>query len=119
MDDAGYVWVTDRFADLVVSGGVNIYPAEAEAVLAAHPGVAEVVCIGGAAPGSRRTTVGVGGAGGAGGCGGPASHIAGANLTLYKCPRELTFVEAPGADAGGEDRQADHPRALLGRRLTP
>jgi long-chain acyl-CoA synthetase len=40
------VWVTDRFADLVVSGGVNIYPAEAEAVLAAHPAVAEVACIG-------------------------------------------------------------------------
>jgi len=46
MDADGYVWITDRFSDLVVSGGVNIYPAEAEAVLAAHPGVGEVVCIG-------------------------------------------------------------------------
>ncbi|HUR74801.1 MAG TPA: AMP-binding protein, partial [Sporichthya sp.] len=46
MDEAGYVWVTDRASDLVVSGGVNIYPAEAEKVLAAHPAVADVACIG-------------------------------------------------------------------------
>ncbi|MDF2234091.1 AMP-binding protein [Albimonas sp. CAU 1670] len=45
MDDDGYVFITDRFSDMVVSGGVNIYPAEAENVLIDHPGVADVACV--------------------------------------------------------------------------
>lgn len=46
VDEDGYVYITDRFSDMVVSGGVNLYPAEAEAVLAGHPDVADVACIG-------------------------------------------------------------------------
>jgi acyl-CoA synthetase (AMP-forming)/AMP-acid ligase II len=40
------VYITDRFSDMIVAGGVNIYPAEAEAVIAAHPKVADVAVIG-------------------------------------------------------------------------
>ncbi len=46
MDADGYVFITDRFSDMVVSGGANIYPAEAEQVLIEHPAVADVACIG-------------------------------------------------------------------------
>lgn len=46
IDDDGYVYITDRFSDMVVSGGANIYPAEAEQLLADHPMVADVACIG-------------------------------------------------------------------------
>jgi long-chain acyl-CoA synthetase len=46
IDDDGFVYITDRFSDLVVSGGVNIYPAESEQVLITHPKVADVACIG-------------------------------------------------------------------------
>lgn len=46
VDADGYVYITDRFSDMVVSGGVNIYPAEAEQVLQQHPGIADVACIG-------------------------------------------------------------------------
>ena len=46
MNDEGYVFITDRFSDMVVSGGVNIYPAEAEQVLIDHPAVLDVACIG-------------------------------------------------------------------------
>ncbi|MCY3636232.1 MAG: AMP-binding protein [bacterium] len=45
-DDEGFLFLTDRFSDMVVSGGVNIYPAETEQVLVEHPGVADVACIG-------------------------------------------------------------------------
>lgn len=45
-DGEGYVYITDRVADMVVSGGVNLYPAESEKVLASHPAVAEVAVIG-------------------------------------------------------------------------
>ena len=37
VDDDGFVYITDRFSDMVVSGGVNMYPAEAEQVLALPP----------------------------------------------------------------------------------
>ena len=46
MDEDGYVYITDRFSDMIVSGGVNIYPAEAEQVLIEHPAVLDVACIG-------------------------------------------------------------------------
>jgi len=47
MDDSGYVYVTDRAKDMIISGGMNIYPAEVEAALAQVPGIAEVAVIGG------------------------------------------------------------------------
>jgi acyl-CoA synthetase (AMP-forming)/AMP-acid ligase II len=46
VDDAGYVFITDRASDMIVSGGVNIYPAEIEHVLIGHPGIADVAVIG-------------------------------------------------------------------------
>jgi long-chain acyl-CoA synthetase len=46
MDEDGYVYITDRFSDMIVSGGANIYPAEAEQVLIHHPGVLDIACIG-------------------------------------------------------------------------
>jgi long-chain acyl-CoA synthetase len=46
VDDDGFVYITDRFSDMIVSGGVNIYPAEAEQVISTHPKVEDVACIG-------------------------------------------------------------------------
>jgi len=46
VDDDGYVYITDRVTDMVISGGVNIYPAEAEKVLSSHPAVQDVAVIG-------------------------------------------------------------------------
>jgi long-chain acyl-CoA synthetase len=46
VDDDGFVFITDRFSDMVVSGGVNVYPAEAEQALSGHPDVVDAVCVG-------------------------------------------------------------------------
>jgi fatty-acyl-CoA synthase len=45
-DGEGYIWVVDRKKDMIISGGENIYCAEVENVLAAHPAIAEVAVIG-------------------------------------------------------------------------
>src|SRR2546422_7376416 len=45
-DDEGYYYICDRRIDMIISGGVNIYPAEVEAVLHAHPGVMDAAVIG-------------------------------------------------------------------------
>ena len=45
-DAEGFYYICDRKIDMIISGGVNIYPAEIEAVLSAHPTVADVAVIG-------------------------------------------------------------------------
>jgi fatty-acyl-CoA synthase len=46
LDEAGYLYLTDRKAFMIISGGVNIYPQQIEDVLALHPKVADVAVIG-------------------------------------------------------------------------
>jgi acyl-CoA synthetase (AMP-forming)/AMP-acid ligase II len=46
MDGEGYIFLTDRIKDMIVSGGENIYPIEVENVLADHPDLADVGVIG-------------------------------------------------------------------------
>ncbi len=46
LDDEGYIFLFDRFKDMIISGGENIYPAEIENVLNGHPAVREVAVIG-------------------------------------------------------------------------
>lgn len=46
LDDDGYLFLSDRKIDMIVSGGANIYPAEIESVLIGHPAVADVAAFG-------------------------------------------------------------------------
>ncbi|MBI4514623.1 MAG: AMP-binding protein [Deltaproteobacteria bacterium] len=46
VDAAGYVYLTDRQSNLIIAGGVNIYPAEIEQVLQQHPAVADAAVFG-------------------------------------------------------------------------
>lgn len=46
VDEDGYVYIVDRIKDLIISGGENVYPAEVEDLLLAHPGIAECAVIG-------------------------------------------------------------------------
>jgi acyl-coenzyme A synthetase/AMP-(fatty) acid ligase len=46
VDDEGYVFLTGRTSEMIISGGVNILPAEVDAVLVMHPDVADVATVG-------------------------------------------------------------------------
>ena len=46
LDDEGYLFICDRKKDMIISGGVNIYPAEIEAVIHEHPAILDVAVFG-------------------------------------------------------------------------
>ncbi|WP_033291738.1 AMP-binding protein [Amycolatopsis jejuensis] len=46
LDGDGYLFIADRRVDLIITGGINVYPSEVEAVLSEHPSVADVVVVG-------------------------------------------------------------------------
>ncbi|MFI8950043.1 long-chain fatty acid--CoA ligase [Streptomyces sp. NPDC053750] len=46
VDEDGYVYIADRLKDMIISGGENVYPAEIEDLLLAHPGITECAVIG-------------------------------------------------------------------------
>jgi long-chain acyl-CoA synthetase len=46
LDEDGYLYIHDRVKDMIISGGENVYPAEVENRLMAHPGIADVAVIG-------------------------------------------------------------------------
>ena len=105
LDDDGYLFLTDRDGDLILSGGVNIYPREAENVLLEHPAVADVAVVGLTDPdlGQRAVAVAVPADGVEPG---PAlaedllAHCR-AHLARFKCPREVRFSAGlPRSEAG-------------------
>ena len=105
LDEDGYLFICDRAKDMIISGGVNIYPAEVEAALIGHPQVADVAVIG--IPDSEwgeqvkavvQLAPGVT----------PSPSLAEeliaysrARIAGYKCPRSVDFwSELPRNDAG-------------------
>jgi fatty-acyl-CoA synthase len=46
LDSAGYLYITDRAKDMIVSGGMNVFPAEVEAAMSGVPGLAEIAVFG-------------------------------------------------------------------------
>jgi long-chain acyl-CoA synthetase len=102
-DADGYVYIHDRYKDMIVSGGENIYPTEIENVLCNHPGVAEVAVIGVPHPRWGET---------------PKAFVVAASnsqaseaeliayarscLAHYKCPTSIAFVAALPRNASGK-----------------
>ena len=107
-DAAGRLFVDGRDDDMIVSGGENVFPAEVEDLLAAHPSVAEAAVVGVAddafgqvlaafivkRPGAKLTKKDVG------------DHVK-AHLARYKVPRHVTFLKALPRTETGKVRKRD------------
>jgi len=103
MDKDGYLFIYDRVKDMIVSGGENIYPAEIESALFAHPAIADVAVIGvpddqwGEAvkaivvkkPGASLTP-------------GELIQFARKRIAGYKVPRSVDFVETLPRNPSGK-----------------
>ena len=103
VDEDGFLFLTDRSANLIISGGVNIYPAEVDAVLLGHPAVADVATIGvpddewgesvlavvERQPGTDVTAE-------------ELLAFCRGRLAAFKCPRAVDFVEQLPRDENGK-----------------
>jgi fatty-acyl-CoA synthase len=106
LDEDGYLYLTDRKAHMIISGGVNIYPQEAENVLAAHPAVADVAVIGvpDAEMGEavRAVVQLVDGATASTELEAELLAYCRRSLATYKCPRTIDFVDELPRDDNGK-----------------
>jgi long-chain acyl-CoA synthetase len=105
LDEEGYLFLTDRSANLIITGGVNVYPAEVDAALLEHPAVADAATIGIPSPewGEEVKAV-VELKAGVAPAPGLADELIGhcrERLAHFKCPRTVDFVDAlPRQDNG-------------------
>jgi acyl-CoA synthetase (AMP-forming)/AMP-acid ligase II len=102
-DDEGYYFICDRRVDMIISGGVNIYPAEVEAALHAHPAVLDAAVIG--VPDdewgeSVKAVVQL--RSGKSPTPDDLSEFLASRLAGYKKPRSYEFVEELPRDAAGK-----------------
>jgi len=123
LDDDGYLWLSDRKIDMIISGGVNIYPAEIEGVIGGHNLVADVTVIG--VPndefGEEVKAVVVANDGvDASALGETLRSFCREQLAGYKVPRSIDFVDAlPRTGTGKVQKRklrdkywTDHERSI-------
>ena len=106
LDEDGYLFLTDRKVDMIISGGANIYPAEVEAVLYRHPAVGDCAVIGVPDDEWGEAVLAVVE---------PRAPVTGddliafcrANLAHYKCPRLVELVDKLPRDESGKVRKRE------------
>jgi long-chain acyl-CoA synthetase len=108
LDADGYLYIYDRVKDMIVSGGENIYPAEVENILMAHPAIADVAVIGvpdekwGEVPKAivvRKKDVVV--------TEDEIIAFAKVSLASFKCPKSVDWIEALPRNPSGKILKKD------------
>lgn len=113
-DQSGFYWFADRIKHVIISGGENIYPAELERVLRAHPAVAEVAVVG--RPDAKWGEVPVAVIVPSGTLNEDEIYRAfDGKLARYKHPKDIVFVDALPRNAMGKVMAAE-VRKLIGIR---
>jgi len=105
VDADGYLYLSDRRTDLIISGGVNIYPMEVEAALSQHPQVADAAVVGRPDPEFGESVVAVvqlrAGTQPSGALADELMQFCRARLANLKCPRSIVFEPAlPRSEVG-------------------
>ena len=105
LDEEGYLYLTDRKSFMIISGGVNVYPAEIENLLVTHPDVADVAVIGAPHEEMGEEVVAVVQPRDMGQAGPALAEtlmaFARSHLSHVKCPRRIDFrSELPRHDTG-------------------
>ena len=108
LDERGYLFLTDRKSDMIISGGENVYPTEVENIIYTHPAVLQGAVVG--MPDERwgelvHAVIVVRGVARVS----PEEIIEHCRQTLagYKCPKKVTFVEALPQTAIGKISRKD------------
>jgi fatty-acyl-CoA synthase len=101
-DDEGYIWVVDRKKDMIISGGENVYCAEVENSLAAHPAIIEVAVIGRADEKWGEVPVAVAAVSEAGLQLADLTEFLNDRLARYKHPKALEIVDALPRNPAGK-----------------
>jgi long-chain acyl-CoA synthetase len=104
-DEDGYLFLTDRSANLIISGGVNIYPAEIDGLLLEHPAVADAATIGVPSEEWGEAVLSVielqRGAVASDGLAEELIMFCRERLAHFKCPKQIEFVDVlPRQDNG-------------------
>jgi malonyl-CoA/methylmalonyl-CoA synthetase len=104
LDETGRLWLSGRSSDLIISGGLNVYPKEIELVLDEMDGVVESAVIGCPHPDFGEAVVAV-----VAGEGDEAAMIAAARtqLAVFKCPKRVIFVPDLPRNAMGKVLKAE------------
>jgi len=105
LDDEGYLYLTDRKMDMIVSGGANIYPAEVEAAIDSHPSVRSSVVIGLPGDDMGKTVHALIDAPGSVTQVELLAHLS-ERLVKYKIPRSFEFVNTSLRDDAGKTRRS-------------
>ena len=103
LDEADYLFICDRVKDMIVSGGENIYPAEVEEAMFAHPDVSDVAVIG--VPDERWGEVPMAIVVTRPGCNPSEENLLAftrERIARYKAPRAVQFVDALPRNASGK-----------------
>jgi bile acid-coenzyme A ligase len=109
LDEDGYLFLADRRADLIISGGANIYPAEVEAAISEYPDVADVVVVGQPDEkwGKRVHAIIELAPGASGVSSDDLDSWCRHRLAAYKVPKTFEFIEhLPRTEAGKVNRSA-------------
>jgi acyl-CoA synthetase (AMP-forming)/AMP-acid ligase II len=118
LDDDGYLHLTDRIKDLIVSGGENVYPAEVEEALRRHPGVLDAAVVAVAderwgemvaaavelRPGAEVTVA-------------ELTQFVRGRIASFKCPKLMHFVDRLPRTVSGKVQRAEVRRHMKGQRL--
>jgi acyl-CoA synthetase (AMP-forming)/AMP-acid ligase II len=103
MDDEGFVYICDRKRDMIISGGVNIYPAEIEDVLQRHPDVQDAAVFGVPDPEwGERVHAAIQPRAGSALSAETVIAFCRAHLADYKAPRQVSFHDEFPRDTAGK-----------------